>query len=190
MLCIFFLAMFILGISFTCPGGIHMFHLFNASAPSWNLLLLALIEVIVVGWNYGADRLLQNLDEMGMKIHPILKVYWKVCWIFTTPAVLSVLVIFSWINFGHVEYEGYVYPTVIQILGYFITGCTLIWIPIFAIVEINKKCKQGASYSLLHPTSEWGRADNITQYEGIGGMIEDKEIEEREPCREKISLKE
>ena len=145
---------------------------------------------LVKGRPVTAVRLLQNLDEMGMKIDPILKIYWKVCWIFTTPAVLSVLVIFSWINFGHVEYEGYVYPTVIQILGYFITGCTLILIPIFAIVEINKKCKQGASYSLLHPTSEWGRADNITQYEGIGGIIEDKEIEEREPCREKISLKE
>jgi hypothetical protein len=34
-------------------------------------------------------------------------------------------------TFGHVTYEdGYVYPVGIQILGYLITGCTLIWIPV------------------------------------------------------------
>ena len=35
---------FVLGLPFTCPGGFHMFTLFNASAPSWNLLLFALLE--------------------------------------------------------------------------------------------------------------------------------------------------
>jgi hypothetical protein len=34
-------------------------------------------------------------------------------------------------TFGHVTYDnGYVYPMNIQILGYFITGCTVIWIPV------------------------------------------------------------
>ena len=142
-----------------------MFTLFNGSAPSWNLLLLAFIEVMVVGWMYTAERLLKDLDEMGMKIHPILKIYWKVCWKFTTPIVLLVLVIFSWINFGHIQYEEYVYPTSIQILGYFITGCTLIWIPIFACVEISKK-GTAELHPLLHPTAEWGRGNNLS----YGGM--------------------
>jgi hypothetical protein len=35
---------FLLGLPFTCPAGIHMFTLFNASAPSWNLILFALLE--------------------------------------------------------------------------------------------------------------------------------------------------
>ena len=39
-------AMFALGLSFTCQGGIHMFTLFNAAAPSWNLLLFTLLEVM------------------------------------------------------------------------------------------------------------------------------------------------
>ncbi len=37
--------MFVLGLPFTCGGGFHMFNLFNASAPSWNLLVLAFLEV-------------------------------------------------------------------------------------------------------------------------------------------------
>ena len=40
--------LFLLGLPFCCNGGIHMFTLFNASAPSWNLLLFALLEVSIV----------------------------------------------------------------------------------------------------------------------------------------------
>jgi hypothetical protein len=46
-----------------------MFTLFNASAPSWNLLLFALLEVVVVAWLYGAEKFLQNLsEEMEIKM--------------------------------------------------------------------------------------------------------------------------
>ena len=164
--------MFTLGLSFTCPAGIHMFTLFNQSAPSWNLLLLAFIEVVAVGWIYGAGTLLKNLEEMEMKIHPVLKIYWLMCWKFTTPLVLLALSIFSWINFGHVKYESYTYPTSIQILGYFITGCTLIWIPIFAIIEIKKKGRN-EQYPLLHPTSEWGRGPPVI-YGGVENQSEQR----------------
>lgn len=49
-------ALFLLGLCFTCGGGIHMFTLFNSSAPSWNLLLFALLELIAVAWVYGTNR--------------------------------------------------------------------------------------------------------------------------------------
>ena len=49
-------AMFGMGLTFTCGGGIHMFTLFNASAPSWNLFVLTLLEVTATAWLYGAER--------------------------------------------------------------------------------------------------------------------------------------
>ena len=33
-----------------------MFTLFNASAPSWNLFILTLLEVTATAWLYGAER--------------------------------------------------------------------------------------------------------------------------------------
>ena len=108
--------------------------------------------------------------------------FWKICWKFTTPLVLLSLVVVSWINFGHVKYENYVYPTSIQILGYFITGCTLIWIPIFAVVEINNK-GTGELYPLLHPTPEWGRRP-VLSYGGIEGFIEERSGEEKDKCKD------
>ena len=53
--------MFALGVVFTCGGGIHAFTLFNAAAPSWNLLLFTLLEVVAVAWIYGTDNVVKNL---------------------------------------------------------------------------------------------------------------------------------
>ena len=54
-------AMFLLGLVFTCGGGIHAFTLFNAAAPSWNLLLFTFLEVVAVSWIYGTDNVIKNL---------------------------------------------------------------------------------------------------------------------------------
>jgi len=152
-------AMFGMGLTFTCGGGIHMFTLFNASAPSWNLFVLTLLEVTATAWLYGAERLLSNLEEIngGQKINPVLRWYWKSCWTVVTPAILSVLLVMA-LSLGRVEYEGYVYPVSIQALGYLITACTLVWIPIFAIIESrNSSSSPNSGQGLLRPTSEWGR---------------------------------
>ena len=55
-----------------------MFTLFNASAPSWNLILFALIEVILVAWVYDVDKFIDHLEEMMVCIGPLNKVTsWK-----------------------------------------------------------------------------------------------------------------
>ena len=56
-----------------CLAGIHMFTLFDASAPSWNLLVFVLIEVLVVTWVYGLDRFLDNMEEMDIKLGKITR---------------------------------------------------------------------------------------------------------------------
>ena len=50
-----------------------MFTLFDASAPSWNLLALVLLEVLVVTRLYGLDRFLDNLEEMDIKLGKITR---------------------------------------------------------------------------------------------------------------------
>lgn len=65
------------GLTFTCPGGIHMFTLFNNCAPSWNLIFFALIEVILVAWVYGMDNFLENITEMLGTMNPLSRVNWR-----------------------------------------------------------------------------------------------------------------
>ena len=80
--------MALLGLTFTCPGGIHMFTLFNESAPSWNLLLFALLEVILISWAYGADKFLDHLEDMIPHFSRIAKVI-SIWSIFSTRAIIG-----------------------------------------------------------------------------------------------------
>jgi len=150
--------MLVLGLPFCCNGGIHMFTLFNASAPSWNLLLFALLEVVLVSWVYGVDKFLDNLSEMDINLPAPLKFYWKYSWKYTTPGILVVLLVFSWYDFGHVGYNGVPYPFWVQILGYMITGCTLIALPIVGGCEVVKRYPETTEIfsSLIRPTHQWG----------------------------------
>eukprot|EP00092_Neocalanus_flemingeri_P021191 GFUD01022965.1.p1 GENE.GFUD01022965.1~~GFUD01022965.1.p1 ORF type:complete len:666 (-),score=86.69 GFUD01022965.1:154-2151(-) len=150
--------MLVLGLPFCCNGGIHMFTLFNASAPSWNLLLFALLEVVLVSWVYGVDKFLDNLSEMDINLPAPVKFYWKYSWKYSTPGILAVLLVFSWYDFGHVGYKGEDYPFWVQILGYMITGCTLIALPIVGGCEVVKRYPETTEVfsSLIRPTQQWG----------------------------------
>ena len=114
--------MLVLGLPFTCNGGIHMFTLFDASAPSWNLLLFALLEVVLVSWVYGVDTFLDNMAEMNINLSKVTRLYWRLSWKYSTPCILLILLVFSWRDFGHVGYNGESYPLWVQVLGYLITG--------------------------------------------------------------------
>ena len=86
--------MTILGLTFTCPGGIYMFTLFNNCAPSWNLILFALLEVVLMAWVYGVDNFLDNINEMLGGMHPIAKVTFIALSYFLHALVISV--VFGW----------------------------------------------------------------------------------------------
>jgi len=156
--CFTALVMFVLGLPFTCNGGIHMFTLFNSSAPSWNLLLFALLEVVLVSWVYGIDNFMDNIEEMGIQMSKPVKIYWKICWKYTTPAVLFVLLVLSWITFGQVGYDGVPYPVWVQILGYLITGSTIIALPVVAGFRLKDIYNESSPTmeSLVKPTAQWG----------------------------------
>ncbi len=150
--------LFVAGVGFTCGGGIHLFTLFNASAPSWNLLLLALLEIVCVGWLYGAERVIEDLHAMGVHLAPGTAFYWRVCWRYLTPAVLTLLLFSSWLNIGGLSLEvgAKPYPFVIQMLGFAITLSTILWIPAMAAVQLCTSTRP-AFGSLLAPTADWGK---------------------------------
>ena len=110
-------------------------------------------QVLCVGWIYGTDRCVEDLQEMGIYLSKLTQMYWKVCWQFVTPSILSILLIFSWINLGHVQYQGYVYPLPVQLGGYFITMSTVIWIPVLGVIEWRKRSSDFKG--LLKPSTAW-----------------------------------
>ena len=166
------LTLFVLGLPFASGGGIHMFNLFNASAPSWNLLVFTLLEVVAVAWIYGFDNVAGNLAEMGIELNAFERLYWRVCWTYLAPAILTALLVASWCNFGFLEYEGVAYPLRVQVAGWLLTASTLAPVPVMAVAELWKLARAAGSgaggageaggepdsgAALLRPTPHWLR---------------------------------
>ena len=56
-------------------------------SDGWGLVLIGLCESMLIGWVYGAKRLIGNIEDMlGFK----LGVHWWFCWTFITPLLLIV----------------------------------------------------------------------------------------------------
>ena len=53
----------------------------------WSLVLIGLCESMLIGWVYGAKRLMADIEDMvGFKLWK----HWWFCWTFITPLLLIV----------------------------------------------------------------------------------------------------
>ena len=78
---------FLLGLSMVAQGGLYMFMLIDRTTFSWNIMLFALVEVVLVAWIYGLDHFFDRLEEMNIRLWGPLKWYWIVCWKVVTPGM-------------------------------------------------------------------------------------------------------
>uniref|UniRef100_A0A8C7YRD7 Transporter n=1 Tax=Oryzias sinensis TaxID=183150 RepID=A0A8C7YRD7_9TELE len=78
---------FLFGLPFVTQGGVYLFTLVDYFGPSGtSLLVIACAETVVVAWIYGADRFLDNIEDMiGYRPFPML----KYLWLFVTPLICT-----------------------------------------------------------------------------------------------------
>uniref|UniRef100_A0A4W5R8L2 Transporter n=1 Tax=Hucho hucho TaxID=62062 RepID=A0A4W5R8L2_9TELE len=80
---------FLLGLPLITENGIVLFQLIDSYGPSGtSLLFIACFECIAVAWVYGANRFLDNIEDMiGYRPFPSVLKY---CWLFVTPLICGV----------------------------------------------------------------------------------------------------
>jgi len=159
----------ILGLSMTAQGGIYMFTLIDSTCASWNILLFAIIELILVAWLYGADKFMANINEMGIlrtdrtsgfsKMFTIVMTwYWKICWCFVTPILLFVVLILQFVYTKKVEYKGEEFPDSVQALGWLCGLASTAFIPAITVWQYYRRYKKGKDigWAMFKPTHRWG----------------------------------
>ena len=63
-----------------------------ATCEGWVLLFVAVLEVVLVNWIYGVDKIFEHINEMEIHIPIFMKFYWRVCWKYITPGKIFLIV--------------------------------------------------------------------------------------------------
>ena len=108
---------FLVAVSMTTNGGIHLFTVFDKRCTA-SLLCITLLSVIVVSYFYGMDKFIGNLKEMGIKMPPWLAWIWKIMLWVVTPGILAFVTVYSWIKSENMKWnDEYQYPASVQAVG-------------------------------------------------------------------------
>ncbi|CAJ1050681.1 sodium- and chloride-dependent GABA transporter 2-like [Xyrichtys novacula] len=126
-----------LSLSLVSEAGAYILQIFDhyvCSGPA--LLLMAILQSVIIGWIYGAERFSDNIEDMiGYKP---LSVF-KYCWMFGTPAICSGTLIFLLLRYTPMRFNNYyVYPWWAYCIGWFLAMSSLVLIPTIMICKLAK----------------------------------------------------
>uniref|UniRef100_A0A182QLZ8 Transporter n=1 Tax=Anopheles farauti TaxID=69004 RepID=A0A182QLZ8_9DIPT len=155
----------LLGSIYVTPGGQYVLKLVDYYGASSIALVLAIAELIAIGWVYGVDRLCKDTEFM-LGHRPNL--YWRLCWRWITPLLMFVILIYNLITLEPLMYKQYVYPTIAYDIGWCIFAFGLLQLPIWAAYAVYKQSGKSLNEKIKNafkPTPAWGPLDPATHYE-------------------------
>uniref|UniRef100_A0A1I8INB2 Transporter n=1 Tax=Macrostomum lignano TaxID=282301 RepID=A0A1I8INB2_9PLAT len=122
--------MFLLGLPFTCSGGLYLMNIVDSYAGSWTILLIGFFECVTVGWVYGRPgfgNFHRFSEDIGLIMQRPISPIWRYLWQYISPALIMAIIIFNWVDYGRSEYTagaGDFYPGWADALGWLIAIAT------------------------------------------------------------------
>ncbi|GFY74665.1 sodium- and chloride-dependent glycine transporter 2 [Trichonephila inaurata madagascariensis] len=173
-------------------GGIYVVQLMDWYSAAFSLMFFSLFETIAIAWVYGVDRFFHDISLMTQRM-PCL--WWKLCWCYITPATITSLLVFIFVNHTSITYNDYVYPAWSIGIGWSLAMCSIAPIPIVALWMLLKEkgnFKQRL-VNCLRPTPDWGPAleENRILYRKsktiVSSRFEQNHLE-RKPCANRFLI--
>uniref|UniRef100_A0AAY5L1J9 Transporter n=1 Tax=Esox lucius TaxID=8010 RepID=A0AAY5L1J9_ESOLU len=81
---------FLLGFPMVTENGMYMLQLVDTYAASYSLVIIAIFELLGISYLYGLQRFCEDI-EMMIGFQP--NRFWRICWAFVTPTILTVCVL-------------------------------------------------------------------------------------------------
>ncbi|XP_066437970.1 sodium- and chloride-dependent neutral and basic amino acid transporter B(0+)-like isoform X2 [Eleutherodactylus coqui] len=154
--------LFLLGLVCVTRAGIYWVNLIDYFCGGWALLFAAVLELIGICWIYGANRFIKDIEMMIGKKHWSFWLWWRSCWIFISPVLLTAILLWSLITFKSPSYGTIQYPTWATALGWCMSIFCVIWVPIMAIIKVIRA--RGNILLTCRPEDNWGPA--LAQHRG------------------------
>ncbi|XP_065548962.1 sodium-dependent serotonin transporter-like [Lathamus discolor] len=114
-------------------GGAYVVKLLEEFGAGCSILAVVLLETIAVSWVYGIQRFSHDVKAM-LGFTP--GVFWKVCWVAISPALLAFIVISSLLDQPPLTLFEYQYPEWSISVGYLIAASSFICIPLYMVYKL------------------------------------------------------
>lgn len=115
----------------------YFVQLFDWYVASISVLLICTIEIVIIGWIYGIENFIRDIEFMiSNKIHII----WRLCWKYITPSILFFIL---YINLSRIfnpglSYNGVLFPQWALYLGWLYGFISVSVIPIYMVYLVSK----------------------------------------------------
>lgn len=107
-------SVFLGGLLFCTRAGNYYLDIFDHFCATYVLLVNAILEIILIGWVYGAQRFMDDIQKMLPWVK--LSVFWLIDWKFLCPAMVVALLALGIEDESKKAYGGY--PDGYQVLGW------------------------------------------------------------------------
>ena len=150
--------------------GVYLLKLVENSG--WSLLMIAFVECLVVGWVYGSEHLLDDMQWMYRQ-YPLGYFVWLCLWRFVCPAILmvvqqkvgvrvqvAIVTIWCCVLPDGIIYNQLPYPQWANYIFISLPFVLLAPIPLTIVVQmiITRGSFSQRTEQLLNPTMDWGPA--------------------------------
>uniref|UniRef100_A0A8C2I068 Transporter n=1 Tax=Cyprinus carpio TaxID=7962 RepID=A0A8C2I068_CYPCA len=124
---------FLLGIPHITSGGIYVFQLMDHYT--------AVVSLIYEGFISPRSCSLAGVRRLSVMLEKMLgkkpNLFFRVCWQFLSPMLVLVILISSIVQYTPARYgKSYTYPLWAEVVGWFISLVSIIWIPLGALHEL------------------------------------------------------
>ncbi|XP_014233935.1 sodium-dependent nutrient amino acid transporter 1-like isoform X1 [Trichogramma pretiosum] len=148
---------FLIGLIYVTPGGQFMVTFVDYYITSFVAFVPAIFILIGVCYVYGLNNF---LDDMEFMLKRRLGWYWRFCWYFLTPAIITGVFIYSVVNLKLLTYNGILYPDFAYVIGWILFSFALLQIPLWLVVSVIKKRHEFSFPEILKRTFDssknWG----------------------------------
>jgi len=152
---------FLLGFTCITNAGPYWVSLMDSYGAGFALLIYGLCECVAISWFYGIKRFKNDIRTMigdGWVDFPTF-VWWPLNWCCITPALLSFVLMFNWMNWSEPTYNGD-YPAWARAIGWLMITSSIIWIPVVWVFEFIRTpgALMARWEAMTNPRENWGPA--------------------------------
>ena len=177
-------AEYLFGIPCVMQGGMYVLQIMDWYSSVFTLMIISFCECLVIGWIYGASRFYIDISLMRGS-EPCI--YWKILWCFITPSLVMFIFGFTVLKLQPVTYGDYSYPSWALGLGWTLALCSLIPIPVTAIIKVSQAkgsflqkirqpLKPSSEYAPSKPSDRQKYMNSITDHRPNIGLGYDPSI--------------